>query len=80
MIIIASVIAVIYSLGIPNYYECVVKLSPEMSGNSSKNGILSLASSFGVNLGTNTGGLGTEALFPTLYPELMNSVDFMCFT
>lgn len=76
VIIIASVIAVIYSLGIPNYYECVVKLSPEMSGNSGKNGLLSLASSFGVNLGTNTGGLGTEALFPTLYPELMNSVDF----
>ena len=33
-----------------------------------------LASSFGVNLGTT--GVGTEALFPTLYPDLMNSVDF----
>ena len=45
-----------------------------MSGSKSTGGLASLASSFGVNLGS--GGAGTEALFPTLYPELMNSVDF----
>ena len=45
-----------------------------MSRNKSTSGLASLASSFGVNLGN--GGVGTEALFPTLYPDLMNSVDF----
>ena len=71
---IAFVLAAIYALAQPNYYNCTVKLSPEMSGSKSSSGLASLASSFGVNLGT--GGAGTEALFPTLYPDLMNSVDF----
>ena len=71
---IAFVLAVIYALAQPNYYNCTVKLSPEMSGSKSTSGLASLASSFGVNLGS--GGAGTEALFPTLYPDLMNSVDF----
>lgn len=73
---ITFVIAAIIMLSIPNYYNCEVKLSPEMSSTSSStSGLLSLASSFGVNLGK-AGGMGTEALFPTLYPDLMNSVDF----
>lgn len=71
---ITFVIAAILLLSIPNYYKCEVKLSPEMSGSASKSGLANLASSFGVNLGTS--GAGTEALFPTLYPDLMSSVDF----
>lgn len=71
---ITFVLAAIILLSIPNYYKCEVKLSPEMSGSKSTGGLASLASSFGVNLGS--GGAGTEALFPTLYPDLMNSVDF----
>ncbi|MCR5578285.1 MAG: chain-length determining protein [Prevotella sp.] len=71
----AFVLAAIYALSLPNFYSCTVKLSPEMSGSKASAGSLaSLASSFGVNLGS--GGAGTEALFPTLYPDLMNSVDF----
>ena len=74
---ITFVVAAFIMLCIPNYYNCEVKLSPEMSSSSSsKSGLLSLASSFGVNLGNAVGGMGTEALFPTLYPDLMNSVDF----
>lgn len=70
-------IVAFFTLSIPNYYNCEVKLSPEMSTSSSgKSSLLSLASSFGLNLGTASGGMGTEALFPTLYPDLMNSVDF----
>lgn len=72
---VAFVLAAIYALSQPNYYSCTVKLSPELSGSkSATSGLASLASSFGVNLGS--GGAGTEALFPTLYPDLMNSVDF----
>ena len=71
---VAFLLAAIYALSLPNYYNCTVKLSPEMSGSKSTSGLASLASSFGVNLGKS--GAGTEALFPTLYPDLMNSVDF----
>ena len=70
----AFIIAAIYAISLPNYYNCTVKLSPELSSSKSSSGLASLASSFGVNLGTS--GVGTEALFPTLYPDLMSSVDF----
>ena len=72
---VAFIIAAIYALSLPNYYSCTVQLSPELNSSSSKSGLASLASSFGVNLGTALGN-STEALFPTLYPDLMNSVDF----
>ncbi|MBQ7570934.1 MAG: chain-length determining protein [Bacteroidaceae bacterium] len=73
---IAFVVAAFYALSLPNFYSCTVKLSPELSSTRSNASLLSLASSFGVNLGSSGGGLGTEALFPTVYPDLMNSVDF----
>ena len=72
---ITFVIAAIYALSLPNYYSCTVKLSPELSGSKSTSSLASLASSFGVNLGSALSN-STEALFPTLYPDLMNSVDF----
>lgn len=72
----AFVLAAIYAIGKPDVYTCTVKLSPEMSTSRSSSGLSALATSFGINLGGRTGGLGTEALFPTLYPELMNSTDF----
>ena len=69
------VVSVIVTMSIPNYYTCTVKLAPELSGsNKSAGGLASLASSFGVNL--NSGGNGVDAIVPTLYPDLMNSVKF----
>ena len=72
---IAFLLAVVYTLSLPNYYQCEVKLSPELNSRRSAGSLASLASSFGVNL---SGAMGnsTEALFPTLYPDLMNSSDF----
>ena len=68
-------VSAIITLSIPNYYRCTVKLAPELSGSSgNSNSLSSLASSFGIKLGTGTNG--SEALFPTLYPDLMNSVAF----
>ena len=69
------VVACVITLSLPNYYKCKVTLSPEMSGSKNTSGLAALASSFGVNL---KGALGnsTEALFPTLYPDLMNSTEF----
>ena len=71
---ITFVAACIITLSIPNYYKCEVTLSPEMSSSRSSGGLAALASSFGVNLKGGAGG--TEALFPTLYPDLMNSTEF----
>ena len=70
------IFAAFITLSIPNYYTCTVKLSPELSTKSaSTGGLASLASSFGVNLGSAFGN-SSDALFPTLYPDLMTSVDF----
>lgn len=71
----AIVLGLIVCFSIPKTYKCTVLLSPEMSGSKSVSGLASLASSFGVNL---KGALGntTEALFPTLYPDLMTSTEF----
>ena len=75
---IAFVIAAIYGLSLPNYYNCEVQLSPELSSSRTNSSLLSLASNFGLNLGMGggTAGMGSEALFPTLYPDLINSTDF----
>lgn len=73
---VAFILAAIYALGKPNFYSCTVKLSPELSSTRTNSGLAALANSFGLNLGAGTAGMGSEALFPTLYPELMNSTDF----
>lgn len=72
---IAFLLAVFYSLSLPNYYSCTVKLAPELGSNAKTGGgLVGLASSFGINLGG--AQQGVDAINPTLYPDLMNSVDF----
>ena len=73
---VAFILAAIYAISLPNYYSCTVKLAPELGGTGIKasGGLLSLASSFGVNLGS--AQQGADAINPSLYPDLMNSVDF----
>ena len=73
---ITFVVACVIALSLPSYYKCEVTLSPEMSTSRSSSSLSALASSFGVNL---KGALGnnTEALFPTVYPDLMKSTKFM---
>ena len=72
---ITFIVSAIITLSIPNYYNCTVMLAPELSGgNKGTSGLASLASSFGVNLGGASAGV--DAIMPTLYPDLMNSVTF----
>lgn len=71
---ITFVVSAILMFSIPNYYKCEVMLAPELSRSGSSNSLASLASSFGLKLGSGTSN--GEALFPTLYPDLMNNVDF----
>lgn len=68
------IVAAILTLSMPNYYSCTVMLAPELSGAKGGGSLSSLASSFGINLGG--ASAGADALMPTLYPDLMNSVTF----
>lgn len=69
------IVAAILTLSIPNYYKCTVMLAPEIpGGNKGTGGLASLASNFGINL--NNASAGVDAIMPTLYPDLMNSVAF----
>jgi hypothetical protein len=71
------VIACIYALSLPKIYKCEVMLAPELSTTRNNNSLSSLARSFGMKLGSNMLGGASEALMPNLYPDMMNSVDFM---
>nr|WP_298561643.1 chain-length determining protein [uncultured Prevotella sp.] len=57
----------------PRFYKCDVTLAPEMTGEDLGSGLASVASQFGVNVG----GGGTDAIYPTLYPDVMNSNEFI---
>ena len=72
---VAFVLACIYAFNVPKTYTCEVMLAPELSLSTSRSSLGALASSLGMNLGS-TMRSGSEALYPTLYPDLMNSVDF----
>lgn len=71
---ITFVLACIYLFSLHNVYRCEVMLAPELSRSSSSNSLISLANSFGMRIGTGTSS--GEALFPTLYPDMVNSTDF----
>ncbi len=71
---ITFIVSAIITLSIPNYYKCTVMLAPEMSGAKTGGALSGLASSFGINLGG--ANAGADAIVPTLYPDLMNSVTF----
>lgn len=69
------IIGAIYAKSLPKFYLCQVTLAPELgSGGSSAGGLKSLASSLGYRM--NSGKGDVDAITPTLYPDLMNSVDF----
>ena len=72
---IAFVVALIIGFSLPQTYNCTILLAPETGGGSSNlGGLASLASSFGVNIGG--GSQGGDAIKPSIYPDLMKSVDF----
>ena len=72
---IAFVVALIIGFSLPKTYNCKILLAPETGGGSSSlGGLASLASSFGVSIGG--GSQGGDAITPTIYPDLMKSVDF----
>ena len=72
---IAFVIALIIGFSLPKTYTCQILLAPETGGGSSSlGGLAALASTFGFSIG-NVSKDG-DAIKPSIYPDLMKSVDF----
>lgn len=72
---IAFVVVCLITLGMPNYYKCEVTMAPETGSGTSFSGLASLASSFGINIGSTSNKSG-DAITPNLYPDLMQSTRF----
>lgn len=71
---IAGVIGVILAFGTPKVYKSTVMLAPEESGGGFSGSISSLASMVGMNMKIGQTG---DALYPEIYPDLMESTDFV---
>ena len=71
---IAFVIACIYILGIPRYYNSVAKLAPEVDAPMTSGALSSIVSSFGLSMGDIKTG---DAITPLLYPDLMDDNAFV---
>lgn len=57
----------------PRYYTADISLAPEANGESTST-LAGIASSFGIDIGM---GGSVDALYPSLYPDLMESNDFI---
>lgn len=68
---IAAVIGLVIAFSMPRYYECDVKLAPETSAEGG--GLSSLMTQFGIGAGANS----DDAISPNLYPDLMESQEFV---
>lgn len=72
--IIGMVLGVAFALGVQKTWTSEVVLAPEISGEGGLSGsVSSLASMVGVNLGN----MGTDALYPELYPQIIGSKPFI---
>lgn len=70
--IVTFLLSCLWILPKPRYYTASVTLAPEPTGDDVAGGLSSLASSFGVSLGSNA-----DAIYPLLYPDLVASNDFI---
>ena len=72
--IIGGIIGIAIALGVQKTWTSEVVLAPEMAGENSLGGSVgSLASMVGINLGAS----GTDAIYPELYPQIIESTPFI---
>lgn len=69
---VGAVLGLIIAFSIPREYTTEVTLAPEISDNTGKSGMNTLASFAGINLNNN----GADAVYPELYPDVVQSVPF----
>ena len=67
------IISIIYVLSLPNQYTCSIELAPEIGGNKMIGGSSFDMKFWGITLKTQN---KEDAIYPVIYPELMQSVDF----
>lgn len=71
--VVALIIAIIYAFSLPRTYTAGVTLAPESSNSTLMGGLGALADMAG--LGMN--GTAGDAIYPEIYPELINSKKFL---
>lgn len=71
--VITFILSCIWILPQPRYYSTEVSVAPEAADSKGVGDLASLASSFGVNLGN----ASSDAIYPQLYPDLLNSTEFL---
>lgn len=69
-----AVLGSILSYGVPKQYKVVSRIAPELSLKA--NNLSSLASLAGLNLGSSATN-NSDALLPTIYPEIVNAIPFI---
>ncbi len=68
----SGVLGFVLALDIPKQYKTVVTLAPE----SSESDLASAASSITSMLGMGMGPAGADAIYPELYPDIINTIPF----
>ncbi|MGN1262657.1 MAG: Wzz/FepE/Etk N-terminal domain-containing protein, partial [Prevotella sp.] len=74
VVLATAIISMLLIICVPRYYTCEVMLAPEITNMPSGGTLSSLASSFGFDIGS---ALSSDAISPTLYPDLLKSNDFL---
>lgn len=72
--LIGAVVGLVVAFSIPREYTTEVKLAPEINGNQKAGGSLAMAAMVGLGGAGNT---GNDAVNPTLYPDVVQSVPFL---
>lgn len=71
--LVTFVLSCLWILPQPRYYVAEVSIAPESTDSKELGNLSSLASNFGVNLGNGN----SDAIYPQLYPDLMQSTRFL---
>lgn len=74
VLLVVVILASIWIFPQPRFYKSSVSLAPETNDASAAGAMSSLASSFGFNLG---GMASSDAFYPLLYPDIVESPDFV---
>lgn len=72
--VITFILSAAYIVPQPRTYSSSILLAPEIASGDEMGGLSAIASSFGFNFGE---GSSVDAIYPTLYPDLLASNDFI---
>jgi len=70
----AVIVGLVIAFSIPKEYTATATIAPELSDGKSGGGLSSLAAMAGFNINTSS---GSDAIYPDLYPDIVNSTPFI---